>query len=1623
MPSWKRVIVSGSDAALNSLLVSNGATITGSFNVTGSANINGQLSASSGHFATRAQIGELGTEQTSVKINGLTFNSNLKVSDLSNSNAAQTILHKHSTTVAPIVVGARSNSDTTSHGAVVNDMPSISIYGAGWTSGTYSLNGQINIGTDDTGTISGTSSPGKIEFWTTPNGTIWPEIAMKIDSNKKLTVSGSVQAISFTGSLLGTASYATQALSASFATTASYVNPLIQNVQLTGSLNVTNGNSIVDLANGSILGKVGNVDYFKVTGSSSTGGVVQIAHTNTTVVGQLTGNSGGAGNGLNLGFYNYLNLRTLNSSITITADVAPSWRVYSGTNFSFLGYSGFGDPNGGEVIMKDALTGNEAFHAYLGANQRIIMSSSSLAINQTTPGAKLDIRTGGSLSTDLGLRVRNNANTADLFSVAGNGVATLSGSLNVTQGITGSLQGTSSYATQALSSSYALSASHATSTAAVAGTTNYVSKFTSGTTIGNSQVFDNGTNVGIGTTTPGSKLQIGSLDSSDQLLRLGISYDLSRSLRGGINWHDGANTTGQISTEYDGAMVSMVFGSLYNSGYNSNNLMIIRGNGNVGIGTASPSAKLNVSGDIHLGDYGTSSARNLDFRTANSLFTITTDGTSGALGTTMAYSWASGGQGPLKFNNAAGEVMRLAANGNVGIGTTTPSASLHVYKGLAGTTPEDRTTPLDVLVLESENTNQLEYAGFGQSITFRGSTYNDTTQRTLSKITHQINDDSVNTTRGSSLNFQLATGSMGNTLTSRMYIDYTGNVGIGTTTFNFPASNRTNLAINGSVSSLMEWQAGGTTYGYGIASSSDFNLGSNTAIPIIFSPNQTERMRITSGGNVGIGITSPTSPLHIIKSGGARINLGDSQNTVAISSIEEVGDSAIGFYTQTTTERMRITSAGNVGIGTTSPPSKLSVLPSNDDGIALTDGSNNVRGLFFINNAGGTYSTGLRTANYWLDLDASGAGQNAIRMFTGTGGIGTGTERMRITSAGNVGIGTTNPEVILDVLGSGTVQSRIQSTSGGDIRFSVDNVGRFGTYSASDLLILTTGSERMRITSGGNVGIGTTTPNAKLDVSGSAIITGSLVVTAGITGSLQGTSSYATQALSSSFATTAITASFLNGGTNGFIQNGNSFGTTATLGTNDNNSLQFETNNSTRMFISSSGDVGIGTTSPNAKLYISASGALSSDIAFRIRNSANTGDLLSVGGTGTSTVTTLVATSGVSIQQPAGNYYPTISFYNNGGSLQGNITGYNSKLLTTNVLVQSGYSLGVGFEPFDSIYARSQVLASSALSTDNSFAVVNNPKTGYHLKVTNAGNVQTGVGGLSIPRTDTPNASLVSNITYTTGGVTRFSTAIETPGGLYGSTTTDTSILALSLGYYGIGLRCYGGSTNTGFTFNTIVATTGTYFMRMQNGATDLFTILTGGSIGISNSAPKYKLDVSGSARISGETNTSISSSLVVYGSGSAQPVFTVQGSQGELFSVTDSLSGSLFSVNDISGLPIMEVFSDNTTLMGSYQAPSLNTTVKTTTAVGNNVIYSVPTASYNGAWFEYVATSASNARAGQIMSVCSSNTITYTETTTTDIGTTTGLNFMVMITGSNFALTGSSTTAGWTIKTIVRSI
>jgi hypothetical protein len=68
--------------------------------------------------------------------------------------------------------------------------------------------------------------------------------------------------------------------------------------------------------------------------------------------------------------------------------------------------------------------------------------------------------------------------------------------------------------------------------------------------------------------------------------------------------------------------------------------------------------------------------------------------------------------------------------------------------------------------------------------------------------------------------------------------------------------------------------------------------------------------------------------------------------------------------------------------------------------------------------------------------------------------------------------------------------------------------------------------------------------------------------------------------------------------------------------------------------------------------------------------------------------------------------------------------------------------------------------------------------------------------------------------------------------------------------------------------------------------------------------------------------NLQITGSLNIYKSGST--VFTIEGSQGTLFSVTDQLSGSLFSVNDISGIPIFEVFSDDTVKIGTFNSEAI---------------------------------------------------------------------------------------------------
>jgi hypothetical protein len=264
-------------------------------------------------------------------------------------------------------------------------------------------------------------------------------------------------------------------------------------------------------------------------------------------------------------------------------------------------------------------------------------------------------------------------------------------------------------------------------------------------------------------------------------------------------------------------------------------------------------------------------------------------------------------------------------------------------------------------------------------------------------------------------------------------------------------------------------------------------------------------------------------------------------------------------------------------------------------------------------------------------------------------------------------------------------------------------------------------------------------------------------------------------------------------------------------------------------------------------------------------------------------------------------------------------------------------------------------------------------------------------------------------------------------------------------------------SDNSGSTFNaTINAVTGltvngilsaTTYQNLptdirvtgatyNNNNTFIFTNNTGGTFTttfniVSGLTVNGNLTVTGNTNVRAVTGTTALFSgsgqniLTIVGSGNtlSQPLFSVLGSSGELFSISDSLVGSLFSVNDISGLPVIEVFSDNTILMGDYQSPSLNTTKRLILSAGTNTVYAIPTSAYTGVFVDYTLTSTIGARSGNIMSIWSGVTSQYSETSTNDIGTTSGVTFSVSVLGGNAVISSSATTSNWTLKTIIRSI
>ena len=329
-------------------------------------------------------------------------------------------------------------------------------------------------------------------------------------------------------------------------------------------------------------------------------------------------------------------------------------------------------------------------------------------------------------------------------------------------------------------------------------------------------------------------------------------------------------------------------------------------------------------------------------------------------------------------------------------------------------------------------------------------------------------------------------------------------------------------------------------------------------------------------------------------------------------------------------------------------------------------------------------------------------------------------------------------------------------------------------------------------------------------------------------------------------------------------------------------------------------------------------------------------------------------------------------------------------------------------------------------TTDYSTTFVNNSLITKQYVDTGTSSIWSYINGLSANTSGTSGTSGESGTSGQSGtsGTSGQSGTSGTSGtGFNGSGTTNYVPRWLSSNNLSSTSSIWDNGTNVG-----IGITTSTFAKLHVNNTGVSYSLLVDDST-YPDSTP-FVIDASGSIGIgtmstasSKVTIVGTSSVLNVVGSVTNSTIFEVNGVSGQLFSINDSLTGSLFSVNDISGLPILEVFSDSTTIIGDFVAPSLYTTKKTDVGTSSTDIYSFATASYDGSFVDYTIKNGVNSRSGNLMATWNGSSIQYTESSTLDIGTTSGFTFSFAISGTYGVLRGQASTNGWTVKTIIRSI
>ena len=832
--------------------------------------------------------------------------------------------------------------------------------------------------------------------------------------------------------------------------------------------------------------------------------------------------------------------------------------------------------------------------------------------------------------------------------------------------------------------------------------------------------FDSAGNVGIGTTGPEYKLEVANVNGTFVKFS-GVSSGLV------------------FGADANGAIIQPATIDVLNINRSTGANAVTISSGNVGIGTTAPAVKLEIAGanvSQHglLQITGSDVAQQTWYIGSTEHGQIYADGNQFLLGSVSAV--------PLVLRTQGIERVRILSEGNVGIGTTNPSSRLHVVGADISTSTVAQIgglTGTGLVVLNNGNVGigttapnvnlQISAAAVFQKLTWTDPTYY--AQLAFTENATQMGAFTVlgsnYATTDARYAFSFNTHASGKYLFSiggseKVRIDNQGNVGIGTTA---PLSK---LELGSGQLSLPLGLVG--TPSLSFTGDLDSGLWSSGADTLNFSVGGAEKVRISSSGNVGIGTTGPREKLDVrgnaffglmnAHESEGKLILGRSdgitlrEHEIKVSNSSTQANNYLTFAIHngtlgSTIDVLTLKGSGNVGIGTTAPGAKLevsgitNVLPGikiSSDGVDQmffdleTYNTSVARNYFTMRKAGGTAASPAIVANgdytgmmQWQGYDGSifrdlaridvnvdgvpGSSDMPGRfMFSTTpDGSATPVERMRIDSSGNVGIGTTEPAYPLDV--SGVLQATSIRSAGFYNPSSANNSGlqllntganiarniadanpvlfvqQVNPSSTGDILQLkNSASTVLTVQQSGNVGIGTTAPTAKLDVNaGAGVYSGEVArfggkVSIGQSGTESG--QLALRSTSGRYLTISETDT-----ANSVISN-SSGNITITPASS---------------FIISTGNVGIGTTNPSAKLSVLGSDSLATTTVANLSGSTGTGLVVmadgkvGIGTTAPSDVLTVngaiksnswIAANGASINSTNGLYYSAIAKGNYG---------------------------------------------------------------------------------------------------------------------------------------------------------------------------------------------------------------------------------------------------------------------------------------------------------------------------------------------------------------------------------------